>query len=173
MKKCTVCEKEFLDEAVFCIYCGSKLKLVSSGYMKITPPDIRQTIDGEMVGIPEMMGYVTDEKGKKHEVLKGEPKHDSLTPDQLERISCLRDVLQDAYPMTLEGWIDGFICEPNPESEIRLIEAAAVVYQQLTDHSILDKNQKEILYGVMIFMSFGKPHIYKVRDKIPAGLPDV
>ena len=49
---------------------------------------------------------------KRLAILRGWIKHDSLSQDQVQRVARLRGVLRDAYPMTMEGWIDGFALCP-------------------------------------------------------------
>jgi len=53
--------------------------------------------------IPEVLGHITDEHGKKQVLHRGPLRHASLSPQQLQRIGRLRDVLLEAYPMTLDG----------------------------------------------------------------------
>ncbi|MGB2986152.1 MAG: hypothetical protein WBE26_09745 [Phycisphaerae bacterium] len=121
-------------------------------------------------GMPEVMGQVVDEHGERHEIRRGPIRHDALTRDQLKRVARLRDVLREAYPMTLDGWVDGFIRDAHPESEIQIIEAVAVVYQQLTQSVKLTHDDKVTLYGVLCVLSASGPSD-EIDDKIPEGLP--
>jgi hypothetical protein len=118
--------------------------------------------------LPEVLGYVTDEHGTKQALHRGPLRHESLTPDQLQRIARLRDVLIDAYPMTLDGWVDGFMRDADPESEIQIIEACAVVYQQLAGQGPLSADEKQRLYAVLCAVSSGAggPQLAAV---VPAG----
>ena len=72
--------------------------------------------------------------------------------------------------MTLDGWVDGFMRDAHPENEIQIIEAAAVVYQQLTESTDLDTEGKKMLYAVLCFLSGSEP-LPEVEEKIPPGLP--
>jgi hypothetical protein len=68
-----------------------------------------------------------------------------LRPQPIEdegRIGRLRDVLTEARPMILDGWVDGFLRDVDPESEIRLIETCAVVYRRLTAKATLTPEEK-------------------------------
>lgn len=121
-------------------------------------------------GMPEVMGQIVDEHGERHAIRRGPIRHDALTQDQLKRIARLRDVLHEAYPMTLDGWVDGFVRDSHPENEIQIIEAVAVVYQQLTESVRLTHDDKATLYGILCVLSAGGPS-HELDDKIPAGLP--
>ncbi len=121
-------------------------------------------------GVPEVMGHVVDEHKEKREIRRGPIRHDTLTQDQLKRVAKLRNVLVEAYPMTLDGWLDGFLRDADPESEIQVIEAVAIVYQQLTQSVNLTHDDKAMLYGVLCVISASGASD-KVNDKIPEGLP--
>jgi len=118
--------------------------------------------------LPEVLGHVTDEHGKKQALHRGPLQHESLTPDQLQRIARLRDVLIDAYPMTLDGWVDGFMRDANPESEIQIIEACAVVYQHLAEPAQLSADEKKRLYAVLCAVSSGAEGS-QLAAAVPAG----
>jgi hypothetical protein len=124
--------------------------------------------------IPEVMGRVTDERGHKVELHRGPIQHESLSSDQLQRIGRLRDVLAEAYPMTLDGWVDGFMRDANPESEIQIIEACAVVYQRLSSRGSLSPEEKKRLYAVLCVLSAGGASP-ELASAVPAGkgLPDL
>lgn len=103
----------------------------------------------EMTGIPEVVVHVTDENGQEQPLHRGPRRHAELTPEQTRRVERLREVLAEAYPMTLEGWIDGFLRDANPEQEIQIIEAVAVAYRQLTAQADLSAEEKKRLYGIL------------------------
>lgn len=126
-----------------------------------TPPD----------EIPEILARVTDEGGRQAEIRRGPLQHASLSADQLRRIARLRDVLAEVYPMTLDGWVDGFMRDLFAESEICTFEACAVVYQELTAHQELPMAAKKQLFGMLVMMSAGvQPG---PETALPAGLPAV
>jgi hypothetical protein len=124
--------------------------------------------------IPEVLGQVTDEHGRKQILLRGPLQHESLSPDQLQRVAGLRDVLVEAYPMTLDGWVDGFMRDADPESEIQLIEACAVIYQRLAAQVSLSPPEKKRLYAVLCVISAGGAGP-ELASAIPTGkgLPDL
>lgn len=123
--------------------------------------------------IPEILGYGTDEQGNQVPVYRGDVKHQSLSDDQIQRVTRLREVLTEAYPMTMDGWIDGFLRDANPESEIQIIEACAVVYQRLIATANLSSEEKQRIYAVLCMISAGGSE-ENLASAIPAnkGLPD-
>ena len=120
--------------------------------------------------LPEEMGTAIDVDGQSYKLHRGQRQYAALTPDQLERVASLRTVLVDAYPMTLDGWVDGFARDINPESEIAIMEALAVVYQRLTSACDISIEEKKRLYGVLCVMSSGVDPL-ELADSFPPGLP--
>lgn len=122
--------------------------------------------------IPDVVGHMIDDNGRMQAVHRGPLQHDSLSPDHLRRVGRLRNVLIDAYPMTLDGWVDGFMRDVNPEAEIRFIEACAVVYQRLTHRVELALGEKQLLYAVLCAISTGR-HDPELEFALPKskGLP--
>ena len=119
---------------------------------------IKRVISGrsrEMTGIPDPIGRITDERGRRYTVRRGDRKHTALTSDQLQRVVRLREVLAGVYPMTMEGWVDGFLRDVDPEREIQIIEAVAAVYVQLTAGAPLSREEKKGLYGLLCVISAG------------------
>ena len=105
--------------------------------------------------IPEILGYIHDDDDRPVAVHRGPIQHESLTEDQTRRVARLREVLAEAYPMTMEAWVDGFLRDSDPESEIRIIEACAVVYRDLNEQVRLAPAEKRRLYSVLCVLSTG------------------
>jgi hypothetical protein len=125
----------------------------------------------ELPAIPEIM-YSTDKDGKQRAVSRGWIKHQTLSDEQTRRVERLRQVLREAYPMTMEGWIDGFLRDANPEQEIQIIEACAFAYQQLSTGLPLSVDDKQELYGVLCSLSTGAPasafaHVLLASKRLP------
>ena len=76
--------------------------------------------------------------------------------------------------MTLDGWIDGFMRDANPESEIQIIEACAVVLQRLASKAPLSVDEKKRLYAVLCVISAGGA-TPELASALPtgAGIPDL
>ena len=117
------------------------------GVFGLAPKALKET--------PETLGYVIGEDGQKVHVHRGPIRHESLSDDQLRRIGRLHDVLGEAYPMTLPGWIDGFMRDAHPEPEIQMIEARAVVYERLAAQACLSREEKRRLYALLCAVSAG------------------
>jgi hypothetical protein len=117
---------------------------------------------------PEILGYFTDEHGKKQLLRRGPIRHESLTSEQLQRTARLRDVLIEACPRTLDGWVDGFMRDAHPASEIQIMEACAVVYQQLTKQAVLSVEEKQRLLAVVCAVSGGVDGP-QLAAAVPAG----
>lgn len=105
--------------------------------------------------IPEFIGRVTDEQGRRWVFRRGRRKHRSLSADQLRRVARLKEVLYEANPITMQAWIDGFLRDRDPEREIRILEAITVVYTQLTKEIDLSVKDKQRLYDVLCLISMG------------------
>ncbi len=123
--------------------------------------------------LPEVLGHVTDVQGQRHELHRGWIKHVSLSPEQLQRVARLRAALAEAYPMTLDGWVDGFLRDADPELEIQIIEACVSVYQRLASVASLSPPEKKRLYSVLCVLSAGGGP--ELATSLPAGrgLPDI
>ena len=57
--------------------------------------------------------------------------------------------------MTLDGWLDGFLRDTNPDREIRLIEACASAYQHFAQQLELTADAKKTLYAVTCALTCG------------------
>lgn len=127
----------------------------------------------EMDQVPEILGYGTDEQGNQITLHRGDIKHKSLSDDQIQRVTRLREVLTEAYPMSMDGWIDGFLRDAHPESEIQIIEACAFVYHRLATTTNLSDDEKQRIYAVLCMISAGGSE-ESLASAIPAnkGLPD-
>ncbi len=121
-------------------------------------------------GLPEVLGTAIDQEGKVRTIHRSSHQHNALSPDQLQRISRLQVVLRGARPMTLDGWVDGFLREMHPEQEISIWESVAAVYLKLISNTRLSLEGKKSLCSLICAMSFGvRPR--DVKKYIPKGLP--
>ena len=122
----------------------------------------------ERARLPEVLGHISGDQGETHQLHRGWIKHRSLSDEQRRRVARLREVLAEAYPMTMEGWIDGFLRDADPESEIRITEACAVAYQRLTGQAQLSPEEKTRLYSVVCAISAGASGS-QLATALPAG----
>ena len=118
--------------------------------------------------IPEVLGSTTDSDGRQVELRRGPRQHEGLSNEQIQRVARLQTVLSDAYPMTLDGWIDGFLRDSNPESEIQILEAVAAVYQR--HEPGLASGDKKRVYAVLCMLSAGASPA-DLQGELPAGAP--
>lgn len=73
--------------------------------------------------------------------------------------------------MTLDGWVDTFLRETNPEAELRAVEAIAMVYGGLVQCIDLSAEDKTKLYGVLCYLCAVGDSSPEVETKIPRGAP--
>jgi hypothetical protein len=121
-------------------------------------------------GLPEILGTEIDMEGKVHTIRRNPRQHETLAPGQLQRVARLQNVLWEVEPITLDGWVDDYLRETNPEQEIRIMESVAVVYLKLTSNTRIMLEEKTSLYSLLCAMSFGARH-REVNKYIPKGLP--
>lgn len=113
-----------------------------------------------------------DQNGELYTIVHGPLQHDTLALELLQRIARLQVALREVYPMTLDGWVNGFLRDMNPEEEISCIEGLAATYQKFTSNTKLSLKAKKTLYAILSSMSTGvKPKHLKMI--MPRGLPSV
>ncbi|MBK8164410.1 MAG: hypothetical protein IPK64_00445 [bacterium] len=59
--------------------------------------------------LPQILGVATDSGGRTVELHRGPRFQAALTEDQMRRTVWIQQTLQEASPMTVEGWADGFL----------------------------------------------------------------
>jgi hypothetical protein len=120
--------------------------------------------------LPDILSTGIDQNGEPYTVVLAPIQHDILAPDQLQRIARLQNVLREVNPMTLDGWVDSFLRETNPEKEISIYESVAVVYLKLTLKPKLSLEEKKSLLAVICKMSFGI-RFKDAKMRRPKGIP--
>jgi hypothetical protein len=137
---------------------------------RLSPPKA----GSEMTGLPEVLGSRVDEHGNLQELVLAPRWRDSLPPEQVERVARLREVLAEAFPMTMEGWIDSLLRDIDPEAEIRCLEACAAVYGRLAAAAPdLTVPEKKLVYAAICRISSGSLPPESVADVLRnAGISD-
>jgi hypothetical protein len=80
--------------------------------------------------------------------------HETLSPDQMEKIMTIQRVFAEVNPSTLEETIDDFKRDKNPDSEIATWLAMANAYEKFTvNHKPLDINKKVEAYKLILMRS--------------------
>jgi hypothetical protein len=120
--------------------------------------------------LPEILITGVDQNGEPYTVVLAPLRHDTLTPDQLKRIARLQNVLREVKPMTLDGWVDGFLRDTNPGKEISIMEKVAVVYLKLTSYTKFPLEVKQSFFCMLCNMSFGVRYKDSKMHR-PKGLP--
>lgn len=95
--------------------------------------------------------------GKLEIMLEEEPwpvRHEELPEEILSRIRAVYSDLVQVYPGSMDGWIDGFKRDENPEMGIRLWEHMASVYIGFCDEHELSQAAKEEVYIVIVSCTF-------------------
>jgi hypothetical protein len=104
-----------------------------------------------------------------NKVQPGPIQHESLSPELLEHVQAVYDVLGPYLATTLEQFEIGFMRDMEPESEVAVwcgITAAWIAYHEkhLCDEVLPDEDEKKLL-GALIAISTG------VEDVDALGVP--
>lgn len=87
------------------------------------------------------------------EITPGPLIHDTLRPDQLEKIMKIQRVFAEVNPSTLEETVDDFKKDQHPDNEIAIWLAMANAYEKFTANKSLDRNKKEEAYNLLLMRS--------------------
>lgn len=93
----------------------------------------------------------------------------TLNEDQKMRVGLLMKILKGIYPWDFEKWIDSFMRDFNPESEIKIWEAIARAYIR-TESLNLSKEHNGEIFGYLLMRTWSKKKavMENVKDnKIP------
>lgn len=116
---------------------------------------------------PNFLRYGINQYGKLMPIFKSEIRHEALEPEQILRIEKLKVILEDAYPLTIDEWMDGFKRDTHPEQEIQIIESLAWVYVQITNGIELSTDTKKKLYSTLCYFSSCRALPKDIEDHIP------
>jgi hypothetical protein len=90
------------------------------------------------------------ERVKTQDVEAGPVRHDTLTPQQLNRLRTVQATLAEVDASPLEKWIDDFKRDVNPDLEIAIYEAIAHAYQTFCSARPRTPAQKQDAYGLLL-----------------------
>jgi hypothetical protein len=85
----------------------------------------------------------------------GPIRHAKLTDDLEARVKKFEPVVAEVYHQTHEQWVEGFLRDVHPESEIAIWEAIAFAYQQFTETRSLTLDAKKEAFGLLLVRSSG------------------
>lgn len=136
---------------------SSKLTVdeIAMKIVKVVNPDVFERINRKRVF------YEALEKAKKSyapiETIESHVpiRHEDLGPVYVTSIRLIRASLWDAYPKSLEFWLDGFKRDLNPEREIVIWERIACVYLEYIKMQELSSEQKRFVFDVIVLLSMG------------------
>lgn len=83
----------------------------------------------------------------------GPIRHASLTDEQMSRAQRLQKVFSEVDPSPADKWVDDFKRDANPESELRIWESMATVYETFTASNTLALDAKKEAYQVVLLRS--------------------
>lgn len=79
--------------------------------------------------------------------------HDQLTEEQLKRITVIQQTFAEVDPTPLQGWIEDFKRDHDPDREIIIWEIMADAYERyLRKHSLRFEQKKEV-FGILLIRS--------------------
>lgn len=136
-------------------------------WVKMTFRNLIPKPNGEMERIPDVLGVTTDAEGKEVHLCRGPRCLDSLSDDLVQRVALIREALADVFPMSMEGWLDSFMRDIDPEGEICIVEACAAVYSELVARAELTHDQKRRLYGAICAASWSEAREKKLGEIAP------
>lgn len=90
-----------------------------------------------------------------------------LTEDQIERVRRTITALEEVYPLSVDEALYDFRCDQNPESEIRVWENIADVYEQEIDERPRASEQEKKLLFKVILASSWSPSTDEVLSTVP------
>jgi hypothetical protein len=85
----------------------------------------------------------------------GPIRHEELPLSLVARINHLRLTLDEAYPQSMEKWLDGFRQDAHPEDEVRWWERLARCYVAYSDTKDLNVGQKQAVFSVLFKLGMG------------------
>src|ERR1022692_1952454 len=85
----------------------------------------------------------------------GPIRHEHLPLSLVPRINHLRLTLAEAYPQSMEKWLDGFRRDAHPESEVQWWERLARCYAAYVATKDLSAEQKQAVFSVLFKLGMG------------------
>ena len=101
-----------------------------------------------------------------NELQRGPVRHDSLTSEQMERISALQKVFSEHDGQTTEQWVDNFKRDSNPDNELAVWERMANAYTRYCDSHELTTDAKNEVYKIVLLRSMASPEDVISRLKL-------
>ncbi len=80
-------------------------------------------------------------------------RHDSLTPEQMERVRKLQAVFVEVDGQSVEQWVDNFKRDSNPDRELDIWETMAKAHTAYCSKRTLSPEAKKEVYKVVLLRS--------------------
>lgn len=125
------------------------------------------------LSVPSEVETEIDEKNSfmvRVEDLMSQDKFNStLSEEQKGRVNILMEILKDIYPCHMDEWINGFMRDFNPESEIRIWEAIARAYIRTRKYHLSKSHGNEIFSYLLMRSCSKKSAVMKEikNNKLP------
>ena len=120
--------------------------------IEVIRPDIFDNIQ-RLVALEKLLAKGETRNIPLSEIHHGPIRHEKLPKPLLIRISIIRNVFQEVFPISLEETIDNFRHDLRPEKEIRIWETLAAIYLKLTTEKELNIAQKKEIYAALLTYS--------------------
>jgi hypothetical protein len=86
---------------------------------------------------------------------RGPVRHPELPLTLVARVNYLRTTLEEAYPQSMDQWLDGFKRDANPDREVLWWERLARCYVAYNALKELTIHQKRVLFKVIFNLLMG------------------
>ena len=98
-------------------------------------------------------------------IQRGPVRHESLTPEQVARITILQKTFAETDSSSLETWIDNFKRDANPDREITVWERVAKAYRSYCSGRELSIEAKKEVHRIALFRSMmSEDEVLKRRE---------
>jgi len=94
--------------------------------------------------------------------------HQELPPEAIGRIRLVRAALLDAYPHSMDFWIDGFRHDAHPSKNISEWEHLAAVYREYVSSTPLMPEQYASVFNALVAIQSGLADKFAAED-LPTG----
>jgi len=166
-------------QTVSSLFCGPFL-LIQIKYSLLSQQAAPIVADGQRKGLDQKK-RIQNKRASMSEPEHVDPKqlrpgpirHGSLSPEMLERIKAVYDLLGQYLNTTLEQFEIGFMRDMHPEDEVALwcsITAAWLAYHEkfLKDEALPDEEEKQLL-AALIAISAGVEDVSKLKVPVEVG----
>ncbi|RIW17480.1 toll/interleukin-1 receptor domain-containing protein [Algoriphagus lacus] len=143
-------------------YTGQPIPALTMQVLEIIRPDLARFVQKKLnyqnqydevkEGNVEMTeSYIGDIDGNI------QPNYERLPQELVQRVRLIRSVIYEGYPHSVKYWIDGFLCDYDPERQIEYWQGIASMYQEAI--MLFDLQQKNEEGSLLRFFKAKQPKI--------------